>query len=187
MHLFTSYNWRNDTSEVSNFLVAWYLYLAQSSHLRDYFLPLAHCFNWEVWSKTKIKKEILFYQIKEEKMKTSKIKLLLEKGGMRCLEASISVVENTLDENYKLIKSEKVEDLHNIRFNYEWINRERQGLFYEVSQWERLFRELCSKFGGKEIRANIFACVLPVREEVKQVVKTACEELQKKLNLEASE
>lgn len=120
-------------------------------------------------------------------MKTSKIKLLLEKGGMRCLEASISVVENTLDENYKLIKSEKVEDLHEIHFNYEWINKERTNLFYEVSQWERLFKELCSKFWGKEIRSNIFACVLPCREEVKQAVKAACEELQKKLNLEASE
>ena len=120
-------------------------------------------------------------------MKTKKIKLLLEKGGMRCLEASISIVENTLDENYKLIKSEKVEDLHKIHFNYEWINKERENLFYEVSQWERLFRELCSQFGGKEIRANIFACVLPVSEEIKQAVKTACEELQKRLNLEASE
>lgn len=120
-------------------------------------------------------------------MKNMKIKLLLEKGGMRCLEASISVVENTLDENYKLIKSEKVEDLHEIHFNYEWINKERTNLFYEVSQWEGLFRELCSKFYGKEIKANIFACVLPCREEVKQAVKTACEELQKRLNLEASE
>ena len=120
-------------------------------------------------------------------MKNMKIKLLLEKGGMRCLEASISIVENTLDENYKLIKSEKVEDLHEIHFNYEWINKERTNLFYEVSQWERLFRELCSQFGGKEIKANIFACVLPVRKEIKQAVKTACEELQKKLNREASE
>ena len=42
-------------------------------------------------------------------------------------------------------------------------------------------------FYGKEIRSNIFACVLPCREEVKQAVKTACEELQKKINLEASE
>lgn len=103
------------------------------------------------------------------------------------METSVGIVENTLDENYKLIKSEKVEDLHAIHFNYEWINKERQGLFYEVSQWERLFRELCSKFWGKEIRANIFACVLPVSEEIKQAVKAACEELQKKLNLEASE
>lgn len=129
----------------------------------------------------------MFYQIKTQKMKNQKIKLLLEKGGMRCLEASISIVENTLDENYKLIKSEKVKDLHEIHFNYEWINKERTNLFYEVSQWEKLFRELCSKFGGKEIKANIFACVLPCREEIKQAVKTACEELQKKLNLEASE
>lgn len=120
-------------------------------------------------------------------MKTSKIKLLLEKGGMRCMEASVGIVEKTLEENYKLIKSEKVEEFHKIHFNYEWINRERQGLFYEVSQWERLFKELCSKFGGKEIKVNIFACVLPCREEVKQAVKTACEELQKKLNREASE
>jgi len=120
-------------------------------------------------------------------MKNMKIKLLLEKGGMRCMEASVGIVENTLDENYKLIKSEKVEDLHEIHFNYEWINKERANLFYEVSQWEGLFRELCSQFGGKEIRANIFACVLPVREEIKQAVKAACEELQKKLNLEASE
>ena len=129
----------------------------------------------------------MFLLDKDEKtMKTKKIKLLLEKGGMRCLEASVGIVENTLDENYKLIKSEKVEDLHAIHFNYEWINKERTNLFYEVSQWERLFRELCSKFGGKMIRANIFACVLPVSEEIKQAVKTACEELQKKLNLEAN-
>lgn len=129
----------------------------------------------------------MFYQIKTQKMKNQKIKLLLEKGGMRCLEASISIVENTLDENYKLIKSEKVKDLHEIHFNYEWINKERTNLFYEVSQWERLFRKLCSQFEGKEIKANIFACVLPVRKEIKQAVKTACEELQKKLNREASE
>lgn len=137
--------------------------------------------------KNKILKENSFLLDNLRKMKNHKIKLLLEKGGMRCLEASISIVENTLDENYKLIKSEKVEDLHEIHFNYEWINKERTNLFYEVSQWERLFKELCSKFWGKEIRSNIFACVLPCGEEVKQAVKAACEELQKKLNLEASE
>ena len=138
-------------------------------------------------SKNKKIKKSLFLSDKLKKMKNQKIKLLLEKGGMRCMEASVGIVENTLDENYKLIKSEKVEDLHEIHFNYEWINKERTNLFYEVSQWEKLFRELCSQFKGKEIRANIFACVLPCREEVKQAVKATCEELQKKLNLEASE
>jgi len=91
-----------------------------------------------------------------------------------------------LEEKNSQNRGEKVEDLHEIHFNYEWINKERANLFYEVSQWERLFKELCSKFGGKEIRANIFACVLPCKEEIKQAVKTACEELQKKLNLEAN-
>ncbi len=102
---------------------------------------------------------------------------------MRCIESTIAIVENTLDENYKLIKSEKMEVLHTIHFNYEWINREREGLFFEVGQWERLFRSLCDQFWGKTIKANIFACVLPVNQETVQVVKSACINLQNKLNL----
>ena len=88
-------------------------------------------------------------------MKNKKIKLLIERGGMRSIESTIAIVENTLDENYKLVKSEKVEVLHTIHFNYEWINKEKDQLFFEVST------------------KNV------------QTVKNSCQDLQKKLNLAA--
>ena len=64
---------------------------------------------------------------------------------MRSIYSTIAIVENTLDENYKLIKSEEVEVLHKIHFNYEWINKEKDELFFEVAQWEHLFRSLCDQ------------------------------------------
>ena len=78
-------------------------------------------------------------------MKNKKIKLLIERGGMRSIYSTIAIVENTLDENYKLIKSDEVEVLHTIHFNHEWINREKDELFFEVTQWVYLFRSLCDQ------------------------------------------
>lgn len=118
-------------------------------------------------------------------MKNKKIKLLIERGGMRSIESTIAIVENTLDENYKLIKSEKVEVLHTIHFNYEWINKEKDQLFFEVAQWEHLFRSLCDQLWGKTIRGNVFGCVFPVSTKNVQTVKNSCQDLQKKLNLAA--
>lgn len=118
-------------------------------------------------------------------MKNKKIKLLIERGGMRSVYSTIAIVENTLDENYKLIKSEKVEVLHTIHFNYEWINKEKDQLFFEVAEWEHLFRSLCDQLWGKTIKANIFACVFPVNTENVQTIKNSCQDLQKKLNLAA--
>ena len=118
-------------------------------------------------------------------MKNKKIKLLIERGGMRSIESTIAIVENTLDENYKLIKSEKVEVLHTIHFNYEWINKEKDQLFFEVTQWAYLFRSLCDQLWGKTIKSNIFACVFPVSTKNVQTVKNSCQDLQKKLNLAA--
>lgn len=126
---------------------------------------------------------VRFISFSEKKMKNKKIKLLIERWGMRSIHSEITVVENTLDENYKLIKSERVETIHTIHFNYEWINRERDQLFSEVAQWEHLFRSLCDQLWWKTIRGNIFGCVVANTTENKNAVKTACLELQKKLNI----
>ena len=126
-----------------------------------------------------------FISFFKKKMKAKKIKLLIEKWGMRSIESTIDIVENTLDENYKLIKSEEVEVLHKIHFNYEWINKEKDELFFEVAQWEHLFRSLCDQLWWKTIRGNVFGCVVANTAENRNAVKTACLELQKKLNIEA--
>lgn len=121
----------------------------------------------------------------KKKMQNKKIKLLIERWGTRSIYSTIAIVENTLDENYKLIKSEEVEVLHKIHFNYEWINKEKDELFFEVAQWEHLFRSLCDQLWWKTIRGNVFGCVVANTAKNRNAVKTACLELQKKLNIEA--
>ena len=121
----------------------------------------------------------------KKKMKAKKIKLLIERWGIRSIYSTITIVENTLDENYKLIKSEEVEVPHKIHFNYEWINREKDELFFEVAQREHLFRSLCDQLWGKTIRGNIFGRVITNTAENRNAVKTPCLELERKLNIQA--
>lgn len=90
------------------------------------------------------------------------------------------LVENTLDDNYNLVKSEVIETLHEIKFNYEWINKEKTDLFREVEAWKTAIGKVKHKLKAKEIRSNEICLVFSPKHEVE--LKNLCISIQKDLN-----
>jgi len=115
-------------------------------------------------------------------MKARKIKFEISKGSLRLISGMLSVVENELDEQFKLIKTTEVEQLMPVMFNYSWINREADLLFKEVDQWKAEALRLMKLYNGKELRSNEICIVWNPMYE-KQLVG-AFKVLEKKLNLE---
>jgi len=115
-------------------------------------------------------------------MVARKIKFEISKGSLRFISGSLSIVENELTDQYKLIKTTVVEELMPVMFNYNWINREAEQLFKEVAEWKAEALRLAKQYGGKELRSNEIYIVWSPRYE-KQLVD-AFRKLEKKLNLE---
>ena len=115
-------------------------------------------------------------------MKARKIKFEISKGSLRLISGMLSVVENELDEQYKLIKTTEVVQLMPVMFNYNWINKEADMLFKEVDQWKAEALRLMKLYNGKELRSNEICIVWNPMYE-KQLVG-AFKALEKKLNLE---
>lgn len=118
-------------------------------------------------------------------MVSRKIKFEIIKGSLRMIYGGLYLVENTLDDNYNLIKSEVVETLHEIKFNYEWINREKADLFREVEAWKDALEKVKHRLEAKEIRSNEICLIFNPRHEVE--LKNLCTEVQKDLNKKANE
>ncbi|MDR3168249.1 MAG: hypothetical protein LBU27_00345 [Candidatus Peribacteria bacterium] len=103
---------------------------------------------------------------------------------MRSIDFSVSIIKNTLDdENFKILSSEKIEEIFVPEFHYAWIRREQDLLFGEVDTFVETARKLADELMGKPIHANIFGTILPYSEKNVEVVKNAFLETQKKLNL----
>lgn len=115
-------------------------------------------------------------------MKARKIKFEISKGSLRFISGSLSIVENELDKQFKLIKTTEVEVLMPVMFNYSWINREAEQLFKEVAEWKAEAIRLAKLYGGKELKSNEVCIVWNPRYE-KQLVD-GFRKLEKKLNLE---
>ena len=94
----------------------------------------------------------------------------------------LSIVENELDSQYRLIKTTEVEELLPIMFNYNWNNKESEKLFKEVEAWKEealKLKELCK---GKEIGSNCICIVWnPMYEKT---LVDSFKKLEKKLNKE---
>lgn len=95
------------------------------------------------------------------------------------------LVENTLDDNYNLVKSEVIETLHEIKFNYEWINREKADLFREVEAWKTALEKTKHRLEAKEIRSNEICLVFNPKHEVE--LRKLCLDTQRELNKIANE
>ena len=117
-------------------------------------------------------------------MVSRKIKFEIQRGSLRMIYGGLYLVENTLDENYNLVKSEVIETLHEIKFNYEWINREKTELFREVETWKKAFENVKHKLEAKEIRSNEICLVFKPKHEIE--LKELCIKIQRELNKQAN-
>jgi len=84
-------------------------------------------------------------------MKNRKIKFTIsEWQNVKATSGSLVLVDNEFDENYKLIKSELVEELIQIFFNNN----------NEVEAWKNKALKLKDKFQGKELRTKDILCIV---------------------------
>jgi uncharacterized coiled-coil DUF342 family protein len=113
-------------------------------------------------------------------MQARKIKFEISRGSLRYISGSLLLVENELDEQYNLIKTEIIEELMPVKFNYDWINKEAAELFVEVDAWKKKALELCKQFEGKQLKSNEIAVVWNPRYETQLV--DAFKQLQTELN-----
>lgn len=113
-------------------------------------------------------------------MKARKIKFEISKGSLRFISGSLTIVENELDERYRLVKTETLEELMPVMFNYNWTNKEKEDLFKEVEQWKEEALRLKEKYEGKEIKSNEICIVWNPRHE--KALVDAFRKLEIKLN-----
>lgn len=100
--------------------------------------------------------------------------------NLKFISGHLSLVENELDSQYKLIKSKVVEQIFPIFFKHNWNNREK--LFQEVETWKKEALRLKEKYEGKDLKMGEICIVWNPKYE-KQLVG-AFKKLEKKLNKE---
>lgn len=88
--------------------------------------------------------------------------------NLKFISGHLSLVENELDSQYKLIKSKVVEQIFPIFFKHNWNNREK--LFQEVEAWKKEALRLKEKYEGKELKMGEICIVWSPKHE-KEIVK----------------
>lgn len=88
--------------------------------------------------------------------------------NLKFISGHLSLVENELDSQYKLIKSKVVEQFFPIFFKHSWNNKEK--LFQEVEAWKKEALRLKEKYEGKELKMGEICIVWSPKYE-KEIVK----------------